>query len=87
MEVIYITQNIIDIRSFYQYQSGHIPGAKSIEKYELLKNPAKYLNKEKIYYIYCNSGIQSKVVVQKLNSIGYSTVNIDGGYYNYLLRN
>ena len=73
--------------SFNQYQNGHISGARFIEKYELIKNPEKYLNKEETYYIYCNSGIQSKMVVQKLNSIGYSTVNIDGGYYNYLLRN
>ncbi len=81
-----MNHNIIDIRSFYQYKNGHILGAKSIEKDELLNNPSKYLKKEETYYIYCNSGVQSKSVVQKLNSIGYSTVNIDGGYYNYLLR-
>lgn len=79
-------KDIIDIRSFFQYQKGHIPGAISIEKYELLANPSKYLNKKQTYYIYCSSGIQSKMVVQRLNSIGYSTINIPGGYNNYLLR-
>lgn len=79
-------KNIIDIRSLNNYNKGHIDGAIHINQFDLLFNPSNYLNKEKIYYIYCNSGVSSKVVVNKLNSLGYHTVNIDGGYNNYLLR-
>ena len=78
--------NIIDIRSKSKYLENHIPGAINIDSYELLFNPDKYLKKEEIYYIYCTSGISSKMVVNKLNKIGYNTVNIDGGFNNYLLR-
>ena len=81
------SNNIIDIRTLIEYQKGHIVGAKHIEKYQLLNNPEKYLKKQEIYYLYCNSGIQSKMVAKKLNSMGYSTISIEGGYYNYLLRN
>ena len=79
-------KNIIDIRSLNNYNKGHIDGAIHINQFDLLFNPSNYLNKEEIYYIYCNSGVSSKVVVNKLNSLGYHTVNIDGGYNNYLLR-
>ena len=79
-------KNIIDIRSLNNYNKGHIDGAIHINQFDLLFNPSKYLKKDEIYYIYCNSGVSSKVVVNKLNSLGYHTVNIDGGYNNYLLR-
>lgn len=74
--------NIIDIRSNYEYNLGHIPTAINIDK-KLLHN---YLDKEKTYYIYCQSGITSSNIVNKLNDEGYKTVNILGGYHNYLLR-
>ena len=79
-------KNIIDIRSRSKYNLNHIPGAINIESFELLNNPSKYLNKNDIYYLYCSSGFTSKMVVNKLNSLGYNTVNIDGGFNNYLLR-
>ena len=74
---------IIDIRSLTQYSNGHIPGAVSIDAYDLISNPAKYLEKNKTYYIYCNSGIQSEALVEKLIFLGYSAVNI-GSYRDYL---
>ena len=77
---------IIDIRNNYEYQYGKIPTAKNINKYLLEKTPEKYLDKNKIYYIYCQSGKTSNQLVNWLNKIGYNTVNIIGGYNNYLLR-
>lgn len=78
--------NIIDIRNINKFNIGHIPGAVQIDSFNLLFNPDKYLNKNEKYYIYCQSGITSKNVVNKLNKIGYNVINIDGGYNNYLLR-
>lgn len=74
---------IIDIRSKYKYDLGHIPTAINIDSIELLSNPSKYLNKDKKYYIYCQSGNNSRMVVQQLNNLGYNTVNIVGGYNLY----
>ena len=79
-------KNIIDIRNIKKYNQSHIEGAINIDQYDLLFNPSKYLKKDETYYIYCNSGVSSRVVVNRLNSLGYHTVNIDGGYNNYLLR-
>lgn len=78
--------NVIDIRTNYEYLNGHIPTAKNIDKNVLVMYPNKYLNKEDTYYIYCQSGHSSNNIVKMLNSKGYNTVNIQGGYNNYLLR-
>lgn len=77
---------IIDIRSKVQYTLGNIPTAINIPGEILLSNPSKYLSKEKTYYLYCQSGHISQEVSNRLNRQGYTTVNIDGGYNNYLLR-
>lgn len=78
--------NIIDIRNHERYLQSHIPGAINIDSYFLLAYPDKYLKKGEVYYIYCSSGVQSKRVVDTLNHMGYTTINVSGGYKNYLLR-
>lgn len=78
--------NLIDIRNNYNYQMGFIPTAKNIPSIELKLNPSKYLSKEKIYYLYCQTGHTSKLLSNDLNNQGYKTVNILGGYNNYLFR-
>ena len=79
-------KNIIDIRSRDMYNTNHIPGAINIESFELMNNPSMYLNKNDTYYLYCTSGYTSNIVSNKLNVLGYNTVNIEGGFNNYLLR-
>ena len=78
--------NIIDIREIYELKNGKIPTAKPINKSLLLNNPEKYLDKEKIYYIYCNYGNTSAFLATQLTKKGYNVVNIIGGYNNYLLE-
>ena len=76
--------NIIDIRNNYYYNLGHINGAINIPYYNLLNNHNYYLNKYSIYYLYCDTGEQSLEIVNRLNSFGYHTINIIGGYEAYL---
>ncbi len=77
---------IIDIRDNYSYNLGHIKGAINIPFYNLLANHSHYLNKTSHYYLYCDEGIQSKNISDRLNLFGYHTSNIDGGYYEYLKK-
>ena len=49
--------NIIDIRSIEKYNDNHIDGARNIPMILLLKDPSKYLEYGKIYYIYCQKGV------------------------------
>lgn len=77
---------IIDIRNRNKYLLGHVDNSINICEEELYNYPNRYLRKDEIYYIYCDYGNRSKIIVSKLNSLGYNAVNINGGYHNYLLR-
>ena len=79
------SSNIIDIRDRNSYVMGHIPQAINIEEYDLLFNTNKYLNKNSIYYIYCDLGNRSGQLAMKLRKDGYNVINIECGYHNYLL--
>ena len=78
--------NIIDIRSKSNFLSGHILNAINIDYYKLMERPELFLNKDNIYYIYCDSGFKSKTVVSFLNTLGYHTIHIIGGYNAYLYQ-
>jgi len=81
------TVDIIDIRSKQSYNNNHIPTAINIPMETLLINPNKYLKTNNIYYIYCQKGISSSKISQILNKMGYHTVNIIGGYEEWILNN
>ena len=72
--------NIIDIRSNYSYNEGHLPSAKNIPYYSLLSNYNIYLNKFDKYYLYCDYGKQSMEISNRLNSFGYDTYYVKEGY-------
>ena len=74
---------IVDIRNYYYFELGHIDGAISIPYYNLLNNYSHYLNKYDTYYLYCDTGDQSFDVSNRLNSFGYDTYSISGGYIEY----
>ncbi|MBR1376886.1 MAG: rhodanese-like domain-containing protein [Bacilli bacterium] len=79
--------NLIDIRSIEKYNDNHIPGAINIPKILLVKDYLKYLDRNKIYYIYCERGEQSLKVCKLLSNLGYRVINVIGGYQNWILNN
>jgi len=50
-----------------------------LEMGNLLKNPEKYLMKDKTYYIMCQSGARSNRTTKILNKQGYQVINVAGG--------
>lgn len=67
---------LIDIRTIQEYRLGHIKGASNI--------PLNRLNtyqgdKEKTYYVICQSGIRSKKAAKYLQKQGYSVWHVLGG--------
>ena len=80
------TINIIDIRSRYIYDLSHINNSINVPYDYLLLSPSKYLNKNDTYYLYCQAGYTSKSISKKLNSLGYKTISINGGYNSYRLN-
>ena len=78
--------NIIDIRSKQKYNDNHIPNSINIDKNEIISNPNKYLNRNEVYYIYCQKGTSSTRICQILRNKGYKVCNILGGYEEWILR-
>lgn len=74
---------IIDIRDNYSYNISHIKSAINIPYYNLLNNYSHYLNKNNTYYLYCEEGRQSFEISKRLNSFGYNTKSIEGGFISF----
>ena len=75
--------NIIDIRDKYKYEMGHLPNSINIPYMILMNNYSGFLDKNKVYYIYCQSGVMSKMGTSFLNKLGYKVINVIGGYDSY----
>ena len=67
--------NILDVREDFEYEMGHILGAKSKP---LSTFPVK-LDKEETYYVVCQSGGRSAGACQMLAEKGYDVINVEGG--------
>ena len=76
--------NLIDIREPYEDKTRSLKGSKNIPMNNLLKNPEKYLNKEKEYYIMCQSGMRSSRTSNILSKQGYKIINVSGGIGLYV---
>jgi len=77
----YFDYVIYDIRSDFEYQNGHIPGA--VLKAE--QNIKCDLPQDKKIIIYCKKGKISKAVVENLAEQGINAYHLSGGYIAWLL--
>ena len=75
--------NLIDVREPYEYKSGHLPKAKNIPMENIMSSPSKYLDKEKEYFIICQSGGRSSKVCSLLDREGFKVINVAGGTGSY----
>jgi len=76
--------DLIDIREPYEFKNGSIKTAKNIPMGNILTDPNKYLIKDKLYYIMCQSGARSGRTTKKLTKLGYNVINVAGGMGSYL---
>lgn len=83
--ILNLNTNIIDLRSFEKYNTSHIDNSKNIPYLELLRTPDKYLNKNSTYYLYCQYGKTSLRLSLILNKQGFNTINVLGGYQEWLI--
>jgi len=74
---------LIDIREPAEYKGGSIKTAKNIPMANLLSRPDKYLNKQKTYYIMCQTGARSGRTSRALAKQGFNIVNVSGGMRSY----
>lgn len=74
---------IIDVRTKAEFDTGSMPGAKNIEMNGIVLNTEMFLDKDKTYYILCQSGGRSSMVCDNLSKRGYEVINIAGGMNAY----
>jgi len=75
---------LIDIREPYEYAGGTIKSAVNIPMGDLLGETDKYLDRQKTYYIMCQSGARSGKTTKALAKQGYQVVNVSGGMGSYV---
>ena len=75
---------LVDIREPYEFKGGSLKSAKNIPMGNLLSEPNKYLNKEKEYYIMCQSGARSGRTCKALLKQGFNVINVSGGMGSYV---
>lgn len=71
---------LIDIREHYIYERGTIATAINIPFRILKQRPEQYLTKDKLYYIFCESGTISLRLANYLRQLGYQVISVNGGY-------
>lgn len=69
---------LIDIRSLYEYEKNHIPGAISIPEYELAVR-YKSFRKDLVYIFVCQKGKNSRNAALILAEEGYKTISLIDG--------
>ena len=77
---------VVDIRSIENYNNNHIPGAIHMPMEKLILEPAQYLKKDQVYYMYCQKGTKSLRLGQVLAKQGYKIVSIIGGYEEWIMQ-
>lgn len=70
---------IVDLRSKWEYQRGHVEGAIHIP-YEKFEDNSFYLPKHKKIIVYCERGATSFLVARMLHDKGYQMYTVIGGY-------
>ena len=76
---------IIDVRSEQEFKEGHINGAINIPIHKINKRITSILkDKDQEVVVYCQIGVRSKKVRERLTKIGYKNVySLYKGIENY----
>jgi len=74
---------ILDVRTPYEYNMGHIEGAVNIEV-DKLRDNLHLLPRDKDIYLYCQVGVRGHVAAMILKNHGFSVYNLSGGMKAYL---
>ncbi len=80
---------ILDVRRQYEYKSGHICNAILLDFYSSdFKEKLSKLDRDKIYLIYCRSGVRSKKAFKLMKELKFKHVyNLSGGFSNWEKQN
>ena len=75
---------LLDVRTYEEYEAGHIPGAINITKENIQAGTYELRgSKDQIIYVYCRSGNRSKQASEVLAKDGFTNIIECGGIIDY----
>ena len=76
---------ILDVRTWFEFQDGHIPGAVHLPLHQLRRRLAELEElKGRPVYVYCLSGVRSYIAGRMLMQSGFKQVfNLSGGILTF----
>lgn len=75
---------ILDVRTWSEYNSGHIPNAICIPNETIGTDDITELpDKNQIIFVYCRSGNRSKQAAEKLSALNYTNIYEFGGIIDW----
>ncbi|MDF1517041.1 MAG: rhodanese-like domain-containing protein [Lutibacter sp.] len=79
---------LLDVRTLYEFESGHIKGAEQLNYYSFsFKENLLLLPKDKPIYLYCRTGYRSGKTAEILKANGYKNVyNLQYGLKDWELK-
>lgn len=77
---------LLDVREDFEWDAGHIAGAKHIALGNINPETTKELSKDMPIYIYCRSGNRAKEAELKLRSLGFENAENIGGIIHWQER-
>ena len=80
---------VLDVRTPQEYKNGHLKNAQMMNFYnQAFESNLKKLDKNKIYFVYCASGIRSKKAAKALSKLGVENIyELKGGYNSWRREN
>lgn len=73
---------LLDVRTSYEYENGSIHGFKNIPVDEL-RNRLEELDKTRPIYLTCQIGLRGYIATRILSQNGFTVYNLSGGYRQY----
>jgi rhodanese-related sulfurtransferase len=78
VELIEAGATLIDVRRPYEFEAGHLAGARNIEMNELTAH-AEEIPRDRALLFYCRTGNRSSMAVEAFREAGYDAHNLVGG--------
>jgi len=70
--------DVVDVRRGYEFEEGHLPGARHVEVNELTVQ-AESISKDRPVVFYCRSGNRSGMAAAAFREAGWDAHNLAGG--------